>query len=392
MSGGVDSSVAAKLLAEQDYNLSAIFMRNWDTRDESGTDKGCEWEKDWQDVQQVCRTLDIPCRMIDLSREYWNRVFEPSLRLWESGVTPNPDVWCNKEIKFGALLDRLPYSESIPERAWFATGHYARKLTGPRAKLLRAVDRHKDQTYYLSSLSEASLNRALFPIGGLTKPEVREIARKHNLVTAERPESMGLCFVGEKGKFRDFLDQYIPPNPGPIVDLLTGKTLGEHNGLWTYTIGENARISGMPMKMFVSRKDTANNRVYVVPGTDHIDLWATSIRATGWSWIWADSPPIGISQPAGTRLRAKFRHKMEDIPCTVRRWADGDMIITFDDPQKAVSPGQVVALWDADWCLGCGTIVEGKNDPPQSLDYIQDYQKANIAYTREPKPVISTRT
>ncbi|RXW16350.1 hypothetical protein EST38_g9506 [Candolleomyces aberdarensis] len=271
MSGGVDSSVAALLLAREDYDLSAVFMRNWDTRDESGTDKGCEWEKDWEDVQRVCKKLDIPVSMIDLSREYWNRVFEPSLRQWELGISPNTDVWCNKEIKFGALLERLPSPSGVPP--WFATGHYARKSWSssgnypPRPQLTRPADRHKDQTYYLSSISESGLRRALFPLNGLPKPEVRELARKHDLHNAERPDSVGICFVGEKAKFRNFLSGYIPSNSGPIIDQVTGKVLGQHDGLWNYTIGERSRLSGMPVRMSVSRKDLETNTVYVVPGT-----------------------------------------------------------------------------------------------------------------------------
>ena len=210
----------------KEYDLSAVFMRNWDTQDESGSDKGCEWEKDWEDVRRVCKQLSVPCELvrvcayskpayldcreqIDLSKDYWTRVFEPSLHSWERGITPNPDVWCNKEIKFGALLDRL--SVRHPS-TFFATGHYARKGWGfssesPVPLLLRAKDSTKDQTYFLSSISHSSLSRALFPLGDLAKTEVRNIAKGHGLITAERAESMGVCFVGEKGRFREFLGQ-----------------------------------------------------------------------------------------------------------------------------------------------------------------------------------------
>ncbi|KAG6809150.1 hypothetical protein H0H92_001400 [Tricholoma furcatifolium] len=247
MSGGVDSSVTAKLLADQDYDLSAVFMRNWDTRDESGTDKGCEWEKDWEDVQRVCRVLDIPCKMIDLSREYWNRVFEPSLRQWEDGVTPNPDILCNREIKFGALLEHLPIASS------------------PSLTLVKYTT--KDQTYFLAGISEQGLDRACFPLGNLLKTKVRELARRYRLPTAERRESMGICFVGKKSKFGDFISSYIPPNPGPIIDVSTGSILATHQGLWNYTIGQGARLPGMKEKAFVVRKDVDKNAVYIAPGS-----------------------------------------------------------------------------------------------------------------------------
>ncbi|KZT23973.1 5-methylaminomethyl-2-thiouridylate-methyltransferase [Neolentinus lepideus HHB14362 ss-1] len=332
MSGGVDSSVAAKLLADQDYDLSAVFMRNWDTRDESGTDKGCEWEKDWEDVQRVCKMLDLPCRMVDLSREYWTRVFEPSLHLWESGATPNPDVWCNREVKFGALLDRL-----APQTQWLATGHYARKewtqsLTPAssdspelysmrvRPQLLRAADRHKDQTYYLSSIKEASLRRALFPLGDLTKPEVRAMAKRYDLPTAEREESMGICFVGEKRKFNEFISQYVPPKPGDIIDITTNEIIGKHQGLWNYTIGQGAKVRGLLSKAFVAKKDVENNVVYVVQGSDHPALYSNAMTVKDFEWILSDAPPLAVfDKTDGFKTRIKYRHTMETVPGTICR-------------------------------------------------------------------------
>ncbi|PBK78819.1 5-methylaminomethyl-2-thiouridylate-methyltransferase [Armillaria solidipes] len=356
MSGGVDSSVAASLLAEQDFDLSAVFMRNWDTRDESGTDEGCEWKKDWEDVQRVCKVLDIPCQMIDLSREYWNRVFEPSLNVWEAGLTPNPDVWCNREIKFGALLERLPMED---EKAWFATGHYARKTWSnhprPRPQLRCAKDPVKDQSYYLSSISEQSLARTLFPIGDFTKAEVRHLAKKHNLPTAERPESMGLCFIGEKTRFRDFLSSYLPPNPGPICDHVTQQRVGTHQGLWSYTIGQKARIPGMSEKLFVSGKNEDSNTIFVVPGGDHPLLLRNTYRPVKWKTIWADSSIPGTEKGEAFHGMAKIRHRQPLVPCTVSRDEHG-LLITTDTPQKGVATGQVIAVWDDDWCLGCGLV------------------------------------
>ncbi|KAI0311801.1 tRNA-specific 2-thiouridylase [Amylostereum chailletii] len=356
MSGGVDSSVTAKLLADKDYDLSAVFMRNWDTRDESGTDKGCEWEKDWEDVQRVCRKFDIPHRMIDLSREYWLRVFEPSLKSWEMGDTPNPDIWCNKEVKFGALMDHLPV-----DTQFIATGHYAHKLYHPethRPQLLRPHDRLKDQTYYLSSISESSLSKTLFPLAHLPKGSVRKIAYDAELHNASRAESMGICFVGEKRRFSDFLSDYLTPNPGPILHLETGRQLGTHQGLWTYTIGQGAKIRGMPERMFVARKDKSTNALWVA-SINNPALLASSITMNDWSWIWADAPPPNLASRSGFRARMQFRHRMLDVPCTVFSANPSNprsIHIVFDEPQKAVAHGQIAALWDGEWCLGCGTI------------------------------------
>ncbi|KAI9065450.1 tRNA 5-methylaminomethyl-2-thiouridylate-methyltransferase [Trametes sanguinea] len=367
MSGGVDSSVTAKLLADQDYDLSAVFMRNWDTRDESGTDHGCEWKKDWEDVQRVCRMLGIPCELIDLSREYWNRVFEPAIQMWESGNTPNPDIWCNREVKFGALFDHLTRKD-----VWLATGHYADKTWArpslrlanmfaygkipTRPQLRRPADRTKDQTYYLSAIPESSLARALFPLAPYRKTEVREMAEKWGLPTAAREESMGICFVGEKRKFDDFISQYIPPKPGPIVDLIIGKTVGKHQGLYTFTIGQNARIKGMPQKMFVARKDADANTLYVVPGSDHPALYSKSIIVDKWKWIWEDMPPEDIDSSKGFLAQVQYRHRMVDVPCRVYRQSDDIMRIEFKHPQSSVAAGQVAAIWKRDWCLGCGII------------------------------------
>ncbi|KAJ3989811.1 tRNA-specific 2-thiouridylase [Lentinula detonsa] len=384
MSGGVDSSVAARLLANQDYDLSAIFMRNWDTRDESGTDKGCEWEKDWEDVQRVCNSLGIPCTMIDLSREYWNRIFQPALDVWESGSTPNPDVWCNRytlsliqgalfiplhrEIKFGALLEHLPVNPTTGV-SWFATGHYARKgwSSHGRPQLLSAKDQTKDQSYYLSSISEQGLLRALFPIGEFTKVQVRELARKYQLETAERPESMGLCFVGERGKF----NSYLQPKPGPIIDFTTQNVIGNHEGLWTYTIGENAKVAGQPFKTFVSHKDPIKNAIYVVPGS-HQALLEHRVICKDWKWIWNDSPPPGISEPAGFRAAVKVRHRQDNQTCIAKIAQDKSLEIITDEPMRGVSPGQVAALWDGDWCLGCGVIASTSNSLLQSRQIVHD--------------------
>ncbi|KAF9268342.1 5-methylaminomethyl-2-thiouridylate-methyltransferase [Marasmius fiardii PR-910] len=392
MSGGVDSSVTARLLAERDYDLSAVFMRNWDTRDESGTDQGCQWERDWEDVERVCRSLGIPCKMIDLSKEYWLRIFEPSLQLWESGQTPNPDVWCNRqatEIKFGALLERLTIDTNSNAKSWFATGHYARKSwsipspdRGPRPMLLSAKDLIKDQAFYLSSITESGLSRALFPIGDLLKSEVRELARKYKLQTAEREESMGLCFVGERsGRFSNFLSSYIIPKPGPIIDLTNNKQIAEHQGLWNYTIGENARVKGLPKRTFVAHKDPTLNAVFVVPGGNHELLYTDTVLLRNWSWIWEDTPPVGLSRSEGFRGSAKIRHRMPTAPVSVNLCSDTEQSLTLTFPkthlQKGISPGQTAAIWYGEWCLGCGTIGAGISN--SLIEALQQFYRDHTA-------------
>ncbi|KAG8833467.1 hypothetical protein FRC18_003562 [Serendipita sp. 400] len=287
MSGGVDSSVTASILArsEKSLDLSAIFMRNWDTRDESGTEKGCEWEKDWEDVQRVCKLLDIPCRMIDLSREYWNRVFQPALEVW------------------------------------------------------------------------TQIRRALFPIGHLSKGDVRKLAVDAGLPTASRRESMGICFVGKKRSFSSFLDGYLPPNPGTIVTL-DGEVIARHQGLWHYTIGQNARISGRPKRMFVAAKRPEKNQLIVVDDRHHPELARLMIRVTGFRWIWDEHPPPEAFQAEGMSISVKFRSVMQPIPSVLRVRDRNKGEISFMDAQYGISPGQTAVVYLGAWCLGSGTIVE----------------------------------
>ncbi|KAG8893829.1 hypothetical protein FRB99_001678 [Tulasnella sp. 403] len=358
MSGGVDSSVAATIMAKSGCDLSAVFMRNWDKRDESGTDVGCQWEKDWEDVQRVCTMLDIPVKMIDLSQQYWTRVFEPSLEEWQRGITPNPDVPCNKEIKFGALMD---VALSGPNQ-WLVTGHYARvhrvnlPSGGTRCTLVKAVDSSKDQTYFLSSISQTQLSRGLFPLGNYLKRDVREMASKLGLPTADRPESMGLCFVGQKeGHIDRFISQYLPPNPGPIVDL-KGNTIGQHQGLWSYTIGQGARIPGQPTKMFVAAKNIERNTIVAVPGSHHPALYCKAVQTTSWNWI-SGEPPCVLLSGGWLEADSKICYGDREEKCTVVLQGEG-VLATFANPVRGVAPGQYAVLYSGEQCLGSGKIID----------------------------------
>ncbi|SPO20862.1 related to trna methyltransferase [Ustilago trichophora] len=384
LSGGVDSSVTALLLAQSShFELSAVFMRNWNELDESlsfhpgsGGASGCSWQKDWEDVQSVARHLGIPVRMVDLSKEYWTQVFEPALGEWRDGVTPNPDVGCNREIKFGALMDRvLPPDQGGGKKSWLATGHYANiawaEVADGKARpmLTRAKDRTKDQTYYLSSVGEERLAHAHFPLANLLKSEVRELAKKYDLPTANRRESMGICFIGTRGSnksvshkdgFSSFLGGYIPSIPGNIIDGDTGAVVSSHSGLHTLTVGQGARIRGATSKYYVAKKDIPNNSIVVVQGKTHPMLMCTELRADTIEWTWNEPPPELQSGGKGkVELLAQVRHRQTETECTVTRSKDkdgGGYVVRFKEPVLAVAPGQVLGLWKGDWCLGSGVI------------------------------------
>ncbi|KAJ9476879.1 Mitochondrial tRNA-specific 2-thiouridylase 1 [Pseudozyma hubeiensis] len=395
LSGGVDSSVTALLLSQADYDLEAVFMRNWNELDEtgnmepgSGGASGCTWQRDWQDVQSVCRHLgNIPVSMIDLSKEYWTQVFEPALDDWRQGTTPNPDVSCNREIKFGALMDRLiPTAGQVEggRKSWLATGHYAHvawheQPDRARPMLMRAKDRTKDQTYYLSSIAEEKLAHAHFPLAHLLKSEVRELAKKYSLPTAERRESMGICFIGTRGSdggkavsntqgFSSFLNGYITSAPGDMVDE-TGRVVATHRGLHTLTVGQGARIRGATSKYYVAKKDIPNNRIVVVQGKDHPMLLCRGLHVKDVEWIWREPPPeLQQGGRGSVTLLAQVRHRQVETECTVTKSQNGEAgyMVEFAEPVLAVAPGQVLGLWRGNWCLGSAVI--------DSVDTVYDDQ------------------
>jgi tRNA-specific 2-thiouridylase len=338
MSGGVDSSVAALLLKEQGYDVVGLFMKNWE--DSSGT---CTSEADYQDVIRVCNTLDIPYYTVNFAREYWDDVFSLFLQDLKKGYTPNPDVLCNREIKFKALFQKARELGAD----YLATGHYAQTQEG---QLLRSVDESKDQTYFLYTLKKSILENVLFPIGHLKKEQVRSIAQKHGLATATKKDSTGICFIGKRD-FKAFISQYIPYQKG-VFKTVSGRVIGEHEGVAFYTIGQRKglKIGGPGQAWFVVAKNPSNNTVYVEQGQDHPALYHPFLTASDVSWI-SDTPP---SFPF--RCHAKIRYRQVDQECFIESIMDETLSVSFHVPQRAITPRQAIVFYDGPLCLGGGLI------------------------------------
>ncbi|MDA3130802.1 tRNA 2-thiouridine(34) synthase MnmA [Aliibacillus thermotolerans] len=345
MSGGVDSSVTAALLKEEGYDVIGIFMKNWDDTDEFGV---CTATADYDDVIAVCNQLDIPYYAVNFEKEYWDRVFTYFLNEYKAGRTPNPDVMCNKEIKFKAFLDH-----ALTLGADFlATGHYARtrRTADGKVQLLRGVDDNKDQTYFLNQLSQSQLEKVLFPLGELTKKEVRHIAKEKGLATAHKKDSTGICFIGERN-FKEFLQSYLPAQPGKMVTP-DGEIKGEHDGLMYYTIGQRQGlgIGGAGEPWFVVGKNVEKNELIVGQGFEHPDLYSEGLYASSVHWIAGEE----IEQPL--TCTAKFRYRQPDQQVTVYPAINGETKVIFEEPQRAITPGQSVVFYDGEVCLGGGTI------------------------------------
>ncbi|MET1247524.1 tRNA 2-thiouridine(34) synthase MnmA [Sporolactobacillus sp. STCC-11] len=344
MSGGVDSTVAALLLKQQGYDVVGIFMKNWDDTDENGI---CTATEDYEDVVRVSNQIGIPYYAVNFEKQYWDRVFTYFLDEYKLGRTPNPDVMCNKEIKFKAFLDHAMALGAD----YVATGHYARvERRDGKAVMIRAVDQNKDQTYFLNQLSQEQISKVMFPLGDLEKPEVREIAREHHLATAEKKDSTGICFIGERN-FKQFLSTYLPANRGEIRTI-DGERKGYHDGLMYYTNGQRQGlgIGGPGGPWFVCGKDLKHNILYVAPGADHPALYSQGLIADHINWI------SGEPSQRVFHCTAKFRYRQKDRPVTVHVLDDGRLEIVFDELEWAVTPGQSVVLYDYDVCLGGGTI------------------------------------
>jgi len=340
MSGGVDSSVAALLLKRQGHDVVGLFMKNWEDDDD---DEYCSTRQDLIDAAAAADVIGVDLEAANFAAEYKDRVFAEFLREYSAGRTPNPDVLCNAEIKFRAFLDHAMRlgAEKI------ATGHYAR-TDGTR--LLKGIDSQKDQSYFLHRLSQAQLSRVLFPIGDMTKPEVRRLALEAGLPNHAKKDSTGICFIGER-PFREFLNRYLPKAPGRIVDE-KGKTVGEHIGLAFYTIGQRKGIGlgGPGEPWYVAEKRVRQNELVVVRGHDHPLLLKKTLAADEASWI------AGRAPAAPSAHSAKTRYRQADSPCTLTRAIDSEIKVDFPAPQWAVTPGQSVVLYDGEVCLGGGII------------------------------------
>ncbi|KAI9216596.1 tRNA methyl transferase [Blastocladiella britannica] len=356
MSGGVDSALCAYLLSERGACVTGIYMRNWDSVDETGV---CTSDADWADVRDVCRTLGIPCQRVDFVKEYWGSVFEGTLDAFQRGDTPNPDVMCNKEIKFGALYQRLFESEAKNEFDVMATGHYARRVPmgADQFQLGRARDRSKDQSYFLAAIDGSVLPRVVFPLGDAAKSDVKSLAREVGLAKyADKKESMGICFIGKRKRFGDFLDGYIEQAAGRFI-LEDGTVIGTHDGVAKYTIGQNAKLAGLTTKYFVARKDPPSSDLLVVPDRDHPLLYARSAVVEWVRWTHAENEQLALHPETsdGEPLRAQVRYRQAAIDVRLEKLNGMDQyLVHFAEPVRAITPGQILVLYKGDVCLGCG--------------------------------------
>lgn len=351
MSGGVDSSVSAFILQQQGYQVEGLFMKNWEEDDDTDY---CTAAADLADAQAVCDRLGIKLHKINFAAEYWDNVFEHFLAEYKAGRTPNPDILCNKEIKFKAFLE---YAAEDLGADYIATGHYVRRrdLEG-ESQLLRGLDSNKDQSYFLYTLSNNQVAQSLFPVGELEKPIVRQIAEDLGLVTAEKKDSTGICFIGER-KFKDFLARYLPAQPGDIKTT-EGEVIGQHQGLMYHTLGQRKGlgIGGLKNKSeepwYVVEKDLINNELIVAQGHDNSALLSTGLIAQQLHWV--DRKII----TENLRCSVKTRYRQVDVPCEIQPIDENTIKVIFDKPQIAVTPGQSAVFYLDEVCLGGGVIEE----------------------------------
>ncbi len=351
MSGGVDSSVSAYLLLEQGYQVEGLFMKNWDEDD--GTDY-CTAIEDLKDAQAVSDKLGIKLHTANFAAEYWDNVFEHFLEEYKAGRTPNPDILCNREIKFKAFLD---YTKVLGAD-YIATGHYVRrKDIDSDTLLLRGLDTNKDQSYFLHAVGGEEIKQTLFPVGELEKPEVRRIAEEQDLATANKKDSTGICFIGER-RFKDFLQQYLPAQPGNVTTV-DGEVIGKHEGLMYYTLGQRQGIGIGGTKnhgeapWYVVKKDLSNNNLIVGQGKNHPLLFSESLTSNQIFWV------NGDPKSETFECTAKIRYRQPDQACTVSL-INNEYFVEFNEPQRAVTPGQSVVFYDGETCLGGGVIESTK--------------------------------
>ncbi|CAH2278258.1 mitochondrial tRNA-specific 2-thiouridylase 1 isoform X1 [Pelobates cultripes] len=400
MSGGVDSSVAAFLLHRRGYDVIGVYMNNWDVVDENGM---CSAERDCEDAYRVCKKLDIPFHQVSYIKEYWHDVFSNFLNEYERGRTPNPDILCNRHIKFNYLLS---YAIDNLGADGIATGHYARTsqdeeeafqqkyIPNPPSlfrnrfevrndvRLLQAADRIKDQTFFLSQISQYALRKTIFPIGGLTKDFVKKMAAEagfHHVL--QRKESMGICFIGERN-FENFILEYLEPQPGNFVSIEDGRIMGRHQGWFLYTLGQRARIGGQRDAWFVVDKDVSTATVYVAPCTNHPALFRDLLRTDRVHWLSEDPPPELIENKM-MDCYFRFQHQMALVPCVLTLNQDGTVWVTLAKPLRALTPGQFAVFYKDEECLGSGKIM--RLGPSQyTLQQGREKMKSAASVTTEP--------
>ncbi|WP_373423259.1 tRNA 2-thiouridine(34) synthase MnmA [Mycoplasma iguanae] len=362
LSGGVDSSVAAYLLKEQGHEVVGLFMRNWDSylnNDILGNpipQDQCPQEKDWADAQEVAKKIGIEIKRVDFVKEYWNDVFEHFISEYKKGNTPNPDILCNKYIKFDKFLN---YALDQLKADYIAMGHYAKVING---HLYRALDQNKDQTYFLSQLNTAQLSKVLFPLSDITKEEVRKIAQEQNLITANKKDSTGICFIGERN-FTEFLKNYIPSQPGNIVDIRTKKVVGTHPGAMYFTLGQRKglNLGGMTEPFFVVGHNIKEREIYVAPASDPVWLISDALLAEG---LTLNNTDFNVNN-----LTAKARYRQDDFPVTIEMIKDNQIMVYYPQGQEAITPGQQIVLYDGNKCLGGATIKNIYRDK-KIIDYV----------------------
>jgi len=353
MSGGVDSSVSAYLLQKQGYQVEGLFMKNWE---EDDTDEYCAAAEDLKDAQAVCEKLGIKLHTINFATEYWDNVFEYFLEEYKAGRTPNPDIMCNKEIKFKAFLE---FACEDLGADYIATGHYVqRRFEDGQWKMIRGRDNNKDQSYFLYTLSDKQVGQTLFPVGDIEKPEVRALAEEADLITHNKKDSTGICFIGER-KFKDFLQKYLPAQPGKI-ESAEGEVVGEHDGLMYHTLGQRKglRIGGLANAgdepWYVVEKDLKRNVLIVGQGHNHPRLFSKGLIANQLHLV-SRQPVTGE-----IKCTVKTRYRQEDVACTLSphyTGKEGEYIVMFDEQQSSVTPGQSVVFYQDDVCLG-GAIID----------------------------------
>lgn len=351
ISGGVDSSVTALSLQQQGFDVECVFMKNWD-----GEDDNCTAEEDYKDALAVCDHLGLPLRSVNFAQDYWDNVFQYFIDEYATGRTPNPDVLCNREVKFKAFLDYAMELGAVK----IATGHYARiKDEDGSFQLMKGLDPNKDQSYFLYLLGQDALSKSMFPIGEMDKIDVRKLAESSGLINHAKKDSTGVCFIGEQKFFKDFLKKYIPAQPG-IIHTVDGTPCGEHDGLMYYTMGQRKGLGiggghgDKEAPWFVADKDLDNNILIVAQGHDHPALYHQQLVANQVHWI-AGSPPVSLEG-----LAAKIRYRQADQPCTITDLSQDQVQVQFDSKQFAITPGQSVVFYAGNECLG-GAIIENRN-------------------------------